>query len=45
MEYTSLIASTAFDGIKADVLTATGGILSIMIIIIGVGMIIRVLSR
>ena len=45
MTYTSLISATDFDGIRADVLTSAGGILSVAMIIIAVGMLIRVLSR
>lgn len=43
--WTPLIASTDFDGIKADVLTTAGGILSVLLVIIGVGLLVRVLGR
>lgn len=45
MTYTPLLAATDFDGIKADVMTAGGGILTIAIIMIAIGLLIRVLSR
>ncbi len=40
-----LIASTDFDGIKADVLTTSGGILAVLLVIVGVGLLVRVLGR
>lgn len=43
--YTPLIASTDFTGILADVTTAAGGIVSVALIVIGLGMLVRVLSR
>lgn len=41
--WTPLIASTDFDGIKADLLVCVGGILALVIIIAGIGVLIRVL--
>lgn len=43
--WTPLIASTDFDGIKTDVLTTAGGILAVLLVIIGVGLLVRVLGR
>ena len=45
MTYTSLIGDGFFTGIHGDVTTAAVGILGIMVIIVGVGMLIRVFSR
>lgn len=45
LAWTPLIASTDFDGIKADVLTTAGGILAVLLVIIGVGLLVRVLGR
>lgn len=44
-EYTPLIDSTWFDGIKTDVLTASTGILTICLIILGAGLIIKVIMN
>lgn len=44
-DWTPLIASSAFDGIKADVLTVVAGITTIAIIIMGLGLIIRAMGR
>jgi hypothetical protein len=43
--WTSLIQSTDFDGIKADVLTSGGGILAVLLVIVGIGLLVRVLGR
>lgn len=43
--WTPLIASTDFDGIKTDILTVSGGILAVMLVIIGIGLLISVLGR
>lgn len=43
--YTPLIAATDFTGILADVTTAAGGIVSVALVVIGLGMLVRVLSR
>lgn len=45
MTWTSLIDITWFDGIKADVLTACTGILTIALIILGAGLIIRTIMN
>jgi len=45
MEWTPLISSSLFDGIKADMLTATGGIMMLCLIVVGGGILIRVLMR
>jgi len=39
--WTPLITSSAFDGIKVDVLTGTTGLLTICLIVLGAGIIIR----
>lgn len=44
-EWTPLIASTDFAGIHADVLTTAAGILSILLVILGIGILVRVLGR
>ena len=43
--WTPLIASTDFDGIRSDVLVACGGILAVLLIIIGVGLLVKMLGR
>jgi len=43
--WTPLIVSGDFDGIKTDVLTVSGGILAVLLVIVGVGLLIRVLGR
>jgi len=43
--WTPLIATTDFDGIKTDVLTTAGGIISVLLIIIGIGLLVRTLGR
>lgn len=42
--WTPLIASTDFDGIKADVLTASAGMLAVLLVIAGVGLLIHIMS-
>lgn len=44
-EWSPLIASDMFTGIQTDVLTAATGILSVIIIVLGIGILMRVLSR
>ena len=41
--WTPLITSAQFDGVKADVNTAAAGIITVLIIILGVSLLIRVL--
>ena len=43
--WTPLVASTDFDGIKADVITLSGGILAVLLVILGIGLIVKVLAR
>lgn len=43
--WTPLISSSSFTGIQTDVQTAASGILAIALVILGVGLLIRVLSR
>ncbi len=43
--WTSLINSTDFDGVRADVLTTAGGVISVVLVVLGLGILIRVLSR
>lgn len=45
LAWTPLIASTDFDGIKADVLTSAGGILAVLLVIVGIGLLVKVLGR
>lgn len=44
-EWTPLISSTAFDGIKADLLTMVGGIITLFFIIFGLVMLMRAGGR
>lgn len=41
MNWTPLITSAAFDGIHADLITAVGGILSLVLIVVGLGVLIK----
>lgn len=43
--YTPLIVSTDFDGIRADVLTVAGGVISILLVIVGLALLMKTLSR
>ncbi|MEH0021006.1 MAG: hypothetical protein V6Z89_15230 [Desulfobacter sp.] len=45
VEYDSLISSTMFDGIRADVNTTATGIITILLIIVGLAMIARAFTR
>lgn len=45
LAYESLISAGDFDGIQADVITAVGGIMSVIIIVVGAGLLIRALTR
>ena len=45
VEYSPLIQSEDFSGIKGDVMTAAQGILSILLIVLAVGIIYRILTR
>ncbi len=45
MTWTPLISSTFFDGVKADMTTATVGILGLALLILGLVMIIKVIGR
>lgn len=45
MTWTPLIEASWFDGIKADVLTGSTGILTICLIILGAGLIIRTIMN
>lgn len=45
LTWTPLINSADFDGIKSDVLTTSGGILAVLLVIIGVGLLVRVLGK
>lgn len=40
--YTPLLTSTSLDGVKADVGTAAAGIIAVMLIVLGVGLLVRV---
>jgi hypothetical protein len=44
MEWTSLISATDFTGLRADVLSTAGGIISILLIVVGIGIIYKVLT-
>lgn len=41
MEWISLIPEDMFTGIQADLLTAVGGILSLVLIVVGLGVLIK----
>lgn len=43
--YTSLIDASAFDGIVADVQTSAGGLISVALVVVGVGFLIRVFIK
>lgn len=43
--WTPLVTSDMFTGITSDVGTAATGIVSVLIIILGVGILVRILSR
>ena len=45
MEWTPLINSTFFDGVRADMVLAAAGILGLTLIIFGVAMLMRTVSR
>jgi len=45
MAWVPLIAAGDFDGIKADVFTASGGILAVLLVIVGIGLLVKVLGR
>lgn len=45
MEWVSLMPENAFSGIKADMLTASGGLMMLVIILLGIGIVIRVMSK
>lgn len=45
MEWTPLVSSTMFDGVRADVILAAGGILGLSLIIFGIAMIWRTMGR
>lgn len=39
--YTPLLTSTSMDGVKADVGTAAAGIVAVLLIVVGVGFLVR----
>lgn len=45
MEWTPLVSSTMFDGIRTDMLTASGGLMTLSLIVLGVGILLRVFMR
>lgn len=44
-EWTPLISAASFTGIETDVLTAVGGIMTICLIVVGAGILIKMLMR
>jgi len=44
-EWTPLIASADFQGIQTDLMTAVTGLLSLALVIVGVGVLYRVFTR
>ncbi len=45
MEWTPMISSTFFDGVRADMLTGSTGILGLVLIIFGLAMLMRTIGR
>lgn len=45
MEWTPLVSNTMFTGIKADMGTAAVGIMAVCLIILGIGLLMRVLGK
>lgn len=45
MEYTPIVTSGMFDGVRADVLGGATGWIAVVLVVAGVIMIIRVLTR
>ncbi|MDD2466665.1 MAG: hypothetical protein PHI97_21920 [Desulfobulbus sp.] len=45
MEWTPLINSTFFDGVRADMVLAAAGILGLSLIVFGIFMLMRTVSR
>ena len=45
MSWTPVLDTTFFDGVKADMLVAVGGILGLALIIFGLVMLMRVIGR
>jgi uncharacterized membrane protein len=43
--WTPLITSDLFTGIQTDVLTTAAGIVSVILIVLGIGILIRVLAK
>lgn len=43
--WTPLISTSDFDGIKTDVLATSGGIVAVLLIIVGIGLLVKVLGR
>jgi len=43
--WTPLISVADFDGIKVDVLSTSAGIVAVLLIIVGIGLLVRVLGR
>jgi hypothetical protein len=43
--WTPLVTSADFTGIQADVLTAGGGILAVLLVIVGIGLLVKILGR
>lgn len=43
--WTPLINTTDFDGIRTDITTVSVGIISILLIIVGIGLLVKVLGR
>lgn len=42
--YTSLISSTMFDGVRTDVNTAATGIITVLLIIVGLGLLVKIFT-
>ena len=45
MDWTPLITAASFTGIRADVLTAVGGLLGLVFIVLGAGIIIKTMMN
>ena len=44
MEWTPLISAADFVGLRADVLSTAGGIISVLLVVTGIGIIYKVLT-
>ena len=43
VEWTPLVTETMFDGVRVDLLTAVGGVLSLTLVVVGVAVLIKII--